>query len=381
VISSGRLAGPSARTTPECALCHAEVDAVGDRGSWREDAPSLGGPGRGHQSAAVGGQDRGGRPVRLTATATGLDAQQPLVLATAALGQHRHQVPLGADAGRWRGSHPPGDLGGQVGPQSLARRGVQHVHPGDQVAAGHDEGVGDPPDVGGAMATSGHAYEGLRGSPIGRTGRRVRLPVDLHRASRYLDEGVPDAERALQMRGTSLLGTTKSGALVELVASAGWIDERMADARALARHAIGDAVGRWSGRSAAIVMAIVIGDRAGLDDDVERRLQEAGTYHVIAISGGNIAILAGLLIAGFRLAGLLGRTAMLASIVLLAAYGRLVGGDARERVQRRAALVRGAGRKVDNRHERRAIDRCAAADQTQTVLEPATPRRDFAGGR
>ena len=50
---------------------------------------------------------------------------------------------------------------------------------------------------------------------------------------------------------------------------------------------------RWSAQSGAIVAAIVIGDRAGLDDDVQRRLQEAGTYHVIAISGGNIAILAG----------------------------------------------------------------------------------------
>ena len=46
-------------------------------------------------------------------------------------------------------------------------------------------------------------------------------------------------------------------------------------------------------RAAAIVTAILIGDRAGLDDRVERDLQEAGTYHVIAISGGNIAILAG----------------------------------------------------------------------------------------
>ena len=71
----------------------------------------------------------------------------------------------------------------------------------------------------------------------------------------------------------------------------------MADARAAARRAIGDAVGRWSARSAAIVSAIVIGDRAGLDEDVQRRLQEAGTYHVIAISGGNIAILAGLMLA------------------------------------------------------------------------------------
>ena len=38
--------------------------------------------------------------------------------------------------------------------------------------------------------------------------------------------------------------------------------------RAFARRAIGDAVGRWSAQSAAIVTAIVIGDRAGLDDDV-----------------------------------------------------------------------------------------------------------------
>jgi competence protein ComEC len=161
-----------------------------------------------------------------------------------------------------------------------------------------------------------------------RAGRRVRLPVELHRAARYLDEGVPDAERALQMRGTSLLGSAKSGALVELLARANWLDERMADVRDLARRAIGDAVGRWSGRSASIVTAIVIGDRAGLDDDVQRRLQEAGTYHVIAISGGNIAILAGLMIGGFRLAGLLGRAAMGASIALLIGYGSLVGGGA-----------------------------------------------------
>ena len=63
-----------------------------------------------------------------------------------------------------------------------------------------------------------------------------------------------------------------------------------------ARRAIAAAVGRWSPQSGAIVAAIVIGDRAGLDDRVQRRLQEAGTYHVIAISGGNIAILAGVLV-------------------------------------------------------------------------------------
>ena len=61
---------------------------------------------------------------------------------------------------------------------------------------------------------------------------------------------------------------------------------------------------------------------------MQRRLQEAGTYHVLAISGGNIAILAGLMLAAFRFAGMLGRTAMIASTVVLTAYGYFVGGGA-----------------------------------------------------
>jgi competence protein ComEC len=49
---------------------------------------------------------------------------------------------------------------------------------------------------------------------------------------------------------------------------------------------------------------------------------------VIAISGGNIAILAGLLLAMFRVAGWLGRGAMVAAIAALLAYARLVGDSA-----------------------------------------------------
>ena len=161
-----------------------------------------------------------------------------------------------------------------------------------------------------------------------RAGRRVRLPVQLRRPSRYLDPGVPDNERALARRGTTLVGSVKSGALVEVTARGSPWREAIAAARAFARRAIADGVGGWSRQSAAIVAAIVIGDRAGLDADVQRRLQEAGTYHVIAISGGNIAILAGLLIGAFRFAGHLGRGAMIASIAALVAYADLVGSGA-----------------------------------------------------
>jgi competence protein ComEC len=197
---------------------------------------------------------------------------------------------------------------------------VDRIQPLAVAGRVRDVGGGLLVTVGGGLATA-RAGEW-------RAGRRVRLPAELHRAARYLDDGVPDGERALEMRGIALVGSAKSGALIEILSRGNWIDEAMAAARAAARRAIADGVGQWSPRSAAIVSAIVIGDRAGLDEDVQRRLQEAGTYHVLAISGGNIAILAGLMLAAFRFAGMLGRTAMIASVVVLTAYGCFVGGGA-----------------------------------------------------
>ncbi len=49
-----------------------------------------------------------------------------------------------------------------------------------------------------------------------RAGRVVRTTALLRRSSRYLDPGVPDEERLLARRGTTLVGTVKSGALVEV---------------------------------------------------------------------------------------------------------------------------------------------------------------------
>ena len=182
-----------------------------------------------------------------------------------------------------------------------------------------------------------------------RAGRHVRLPVQLHRAARYLDPGVPDYERALARRGTTLVGTAKSAALVDVTARGSVVDEALSAARAFSRRAIAAGVGRWSTQSAAIVAAIVIGDRAGLDRDVQRRLQDAGIYHVIAISGGNIAILAGLCIGTFRFAGWLGRTAMLLSIAALVAYAAFVGNGASVDRATLMAAVYFAARAIDHR--------------------------------
>ena len=227
---------------------------------------------------------------------------------------------------------------------------------------------------GGLLVTVGGALGAARAGQW-RAGRRVRLPVELHRAARYLDDGVPDGERALELRGIALVGSAKSGTLVEVLSPGNWLDEQMAAARAFARRAIGDAVGRWSQESAAIVLAIVIGDRAGLDDEVQRRLQEAGTYHVLAISGGNIAILAGLMLAAFRLVGVLGRSAMIASIVVLGAYGYFVGGGASVDRATLMAVVYFAARAADLRspplNALAFVAACLAGAQPFSAVDPA----------
>jgi competence protein ComEC len=232
----------------------------------------------------------------------------------------------------------------------------------------------DRPGAAGLLVTVVGALAPPR-MPEWRAGRRVRFPVQLRRPSRYLNAGGIDFERALARRGTTLVGTVKSGALVDVVAPARWVDERLGAVRHFARKAIARAVARWSPESAAIVAAIVIGDRAGLGDQVQRRLQEAGTYHVIAISGGNIAILAGLLVGLFRLAGRLGRTAMVSSIAALVVYARLVGGGASVDRATLMAVVYFGARAIDQRspplNALAVAAAILAASLPLSVVEPA----------
>ena len=122
------------------------------------------------------------------------------------------------------------------------------------------------------------------------------------------------------------MGSTKSHRLVEVLSRGDALAEALASARAAVRGAVATSVAPWSERSAAIVTAILIGDRAGLDEEMQRKLQEAGTYHVIAISGGNIAILAGLCVMLLRRLRVGPRASAVLIAVLLVAYALVVGG-------------------------------------------------------
>ena len=158
-----------------------------------------------------------------------------------------------------------------------------------------------------------------------RGGRAIDVHVTLRLPLDYRDPGVPSDRERLARQGIALLGTVKSAALVTVTRRGSPLAEAAAALRAFVRRAVAAGVGRWSPRSAGVVTAILIGDRSGLEPADERRLQDAGTYHVIAISGGNIALLTMLLIVAGRFTGLAPRATAAAAIALLLFYGYAAG--------------------------------------------------------
>ena len=264
------------------------------------------------------------------------------------LGATRHAAALETPLAQWFASQPGADTG-RVGPVLLEGRLRADAMGTDYGVAlrvtvarvGHAGTLSRAPG-GVRLSVGGHRWLGRAGE--WRAGRVVRVWTTLRPPAPYRNPGVADQAERQAMRGTALLGSVKSGLLVEVVRPGSPAAELAATTRAVVRRVIGRSVGRHGVRSAAIVTAVLIGDRAGLDDDTTRRLQEGGTYHVIAISGGNIVILAGCLLVLGRVAGLRPRPLSGAAIVLLVAYAYLVGHEASvARATVAAVMVLGAG--------------------------------------
>jgi len=215
-----------------------------------------------------------------------------------------------------------------------------------------------------AGAAAPHAAENWR------AGRTVTVQAALREPLDYRNPGVSSDRERLLRDGIVLLGSVKSAALVTIEARGSAIAEASAALRAFVRRASHRAIGAWSPRSSGVATAILIGDRGGLDVEDERRLQEAGTYHVIAISGGNIALLTAMLVLLGRAARLPARATALASICLLAFYGYAAGLAPSVLRATLAGIVYLAGRATD--HRGGALNAVGVAAAVAAVAAPLT---------
>ena len=231
-----------------------------------------------------------------------------------------------------------------------------------------------------ARPMRGVVRAGVGGSFVGehlaewREGRAVRVPVRLRRPPRYANHGTPDRAFRLQVRGVDLVGSVASALQVEVTGRGSTRQELSGRVRAFVRRSIAAAVGAHDARSAAVVTAVLIGDRAGLDRETTERLQQGGIYHVIAISGGNIAVLTAALLLALRLAGADGRLAALLAVPCLLAYAHVVAPEASVTRAVFAAVVflaaRAADQRTDPLNTLALAAGCLAAADPRSLVDP-----------
>jgi competence protein ComEC len=157
-------------------------------------------------------------------------------------------------------------------------------------------------------------------------GRVVSVPARVREPALVRNPGSPSPMWQRLTRPFDVIGTVKSGALVE-VSRGPWWAEASAAARRYVRATVADVLTFAPPSTPAIVNAIVIGDRSGLDQQLVEQFQVAGIVHVIAISGGNVAMLAVVCLAGLRVVSRSPVWPLVVTAGVVIAYGVVVGGE------------------------------------------------------
>ncbi len=172
------------------------------------------------------------------------------------------------------------------------------------------------------------ALEGVE-SPRLSYGERVRLLAALEKPRVYRNPGSFNFRRWIEsIEDVSWMGTVKSPLLVEKLPGRGgsWLGYAIHGLRQRLLRGIDEIYPPWSvrGRHGAVLKAILLGDRSSLDTDTIENFRKTGLYHLLVISGSNVALLAMLLGAGlwFLRLGEFWRSSLV--IVLLVGYAALV---------------------------------------------------------
>jgi competence protein ComEC len=179
--------------------------------------------------------------------------------------------------------------------------------------------------------------------PALRAGDRIAAWTQLRSPGGYGTPGAFDAESHARREGVHALGSVKTPLLVarEEACRPGALARLREAARLRLRQRV------RAGAEQALVLAMVLGDRTGLDRATSEAFRIAGTYHVLALSGAQVALLAGLLL--FLLARVRMPRAALTVVVgvLLVGYAAFVGGEVPVVRATVMAVVLLAGRALD----------------------------------
>jgi competence protein ComEC len=167
-------------------------------------------------------------------------------------------------------------------------------------------------------------------------GTHILLTVRMHPESRYLDPDVWNYADQLQSQGISAAATADIKSLQMLPSSSlpltcifqraqHWSSERVGKLASSAWMMRLPAVMRWSETDAAMLRAMLFGDRTSLQQNVRVAFERTGSFHLFVVAGVHIAILIAVLFQFFQQLRMTPWLAALVTVLLTATYAVFTG--------------------------------------------------------
>jgi competence protein ComEC len=187
------------------------------------------------------------------------------------------------------------------GPE-IAARGARLTLSLESIAPGDDDDNRTPPPAGPASPPVHVGLSVVSGWPDFAPGERVRFSARLRALRGLSNPGLPDPTFALRSAGVDLLaGVGDPSAIRRLPSADASIAARLRAAAFRARRAMRAAIdGALSGAEATFLQTAVLGDRRGVDTQVEAGFRAAGATHLLSVSGLHLAAVAVIFLVGLR---------------------------------------------------------------------------------
>ncbi len=150
-------------------------------------------------------------------------------------------------------------------------------------------------------------------------GQRVAAPLRLSRATGFRNPGTYDYAAHLARDGIYVVATTRADSVTA-------VDDPGPPWPVRVRSESIAAIGRaLPPASAALLAGLLLGDRTELPRDIDDAFRRAGVYHVLAVSGFNVGILAASVWAVCRLLRLPHRASAVTAIIVVIGFALVVG--------------------------------------------------------